>query len=579
MKEKWMVKNIKANFSAICEEFGVTEVISRLLVNRGVNEPDRIKRYLNPDIESMYSPELMKDLVKTCDILVQKIGDKKKIRIIGDYDVDGIISTYVLYSALKELMADVDYQIPDRIKDGYGINIDIIEKAYADGIDTIITCDNGISAAEQILHAKELGMTVLITDHHDIPSELPEADTVVNPKQDDCSYPFKGLCGAGVVYKLVSELYSRIGKYNEAEKYIQFIAIATVCDVMELTDENRILVKYGLQQLKRTDNPGLNALINVTSIDKNKLSTYHLGYIIGPCLNATGRLETADRGIELLMADSDSKASKLAGELFSLNNIRKQMTQEALEKAIEIVENSSSMNDKILVVYLPDCHESLAGIIAGRLRERYYKPAIVLTDSEECIKGSGRSIEQYHMFKGLNECGEMLIKFGGHPLAAGLSLHKDYVEMFGRELNNRCLLTDDDLLPKISIDIILALSGINESLVSELSVLEPFGKGNEKPVFADKDLMILRLNVFGKTTKVVKMVLKDRFGTCMDAVYFGDSERFINDLTGVFGEDEVRLMYQGKESKGKLSVTYYPSINEYNGMRTLQIIIQNYLPV
>lgn len=577
MKEKWMVKNKKSDFSSICKEFGVTEVISRLLVNRGMDDNEKISKYLSRDINSMYSPLLMKDLSKACDILMKKINEGKKIRVIGDYDVDGIISTYILYSSLKSMNADIDYQIPDRMRDGYGINIDIINKAYKDDIDTIITCDNGISAAQQIEHAKSLGMTVIITDHHDVPDELPIADAVVNPKQEDCRYPFEGLCGAGVVYKLISELYDRTNRLNEINDYLQYVAAATVCDVMELSDENRIILKIGLSDIRQTKNLGLNALINVSQIDKSKLSTYHLGYIIGPCLNACGRLDTADWGIKLLMADNEKEAKELADELVRLNQVRKEMTQTALEQAVKIVENTDCMKDKILIIYLKDCHESLAGIIAGRLRERYHKPVIVLTKGEEHIKGSGRSIENYHMFHELNDCKELLLKFGGHPLAAGLSLIEENIDILRSSLNNNCKLMDDDLIPKVSIDAVLALSGIDEKLINDLEILEPFGKGNDKPLFADKDLEIIRLNVFGKNTKVLKLLLKDRFGTCIDAVYFGNIQKFLDEMEEAVGEGEIRKMYQGKGSTGRISITYYPNINEYNGNRSLQVVMQNYM--
>lgn len=574
--EKWMVKNKKADFSAICKEFGVSEVIARLLVNRSMENFEDIRRYLYPEVNCMYAPDTMKDLVKTCSVILHKIEEKRKIRIIGDYDVDGIISTYVLLQGLQKCGANVDYQIPDRMKDGYGINIDILKKCYEDGIDTVITCDNGISAREQIAFAKSLGMTILITDHHDIPEELPAADSIVNPKQEDCIYPYKGLCGAGVVYKLVQELFKCIGIGGMEAEYLQYIAIATVCDVMELTDENRIIVKLGLEQLRQTKNYGLRALIEVTGIDQNKLSTYHLGFVIGPCLNASGRLQSATLGLNLMLSESEESAKSYAAELHRLNALRKDMTAKSLENAIAMLEETGLSRDKVLVIYLPECHESLAGIIAGRVREAYYKPVIVLTNGEENVKGSGRSIEQYHLYSELAKQKDYLLKFGGHPMAAGLSLLEEQIEPLRKALNEQCALSEEDFLAKVSIDAVLALSGISEDLVEELEQLEPFGKGNEKPVFAEKDLMIQSLAVFGKATKVAKMKVMDRFGKIMDAVYFGDIDGFLKDLNQHFGEDEVRKMYQNRAVNSKISVTYYPGINEYSGMRTLQIVIQNY---
>lgn len=574
-KEKWMVKNKTADFAAICSQFGVSEIVARLLVNRGLTQPEEIQKYLYPKLSDMYNPFQMKDLEKTCAILMEKIKERKKIRIIGDYDVDGVVSTYVLLQALKECGAIIDYQIPDRKKDGYGVNISILEKAKRDGIDTIITCDNGITAVEQTAYAKSQNMTVLITDHHDIPEIIPQADAIVNPKQKDCPYPYKGLCGAGVVYKLVQALYQLYHK-NGAEQYLEYIAIATVCDVMDLTDENRCIVSYGLKQLKNTDNFGLRALIEINSIIIERLSTYHLGYIIGPCLNATGRLDTAVRGVELLSARTKEEAVMLATELKELNEIRKDMTAKGVEDALKLAEKEEYQAQKVLILYLLDCHESLAGIIAGRVRERFHKPAIVLTKGEESIKGSGRSIEGYSMFEELNKCREYLLKFGGHPMAAGLSLEESQIEPFRKAINEKCSLTEDDLTIKISIDIILALSGLTEQGIEELDILEPFGKGNDKPVFAERNLHIRRLSFVGKSTRYVKLQVEDRFHRRMDAMYFGDADCFVEDLENKYGEEEMKRLYQGKGEHAVFSVIYYPGINEYNGNRTLQIVIQNY---
>ncbi len=584
--EKWVLKNKKADFSAMMEQYKISEVIARLLVNRNQETEEDIKAYLNPELERLHNPLEMKDLEKACDILVEKINGGKKIRIVGDYDVDGVAATYVLYTALLKCKAAVDYEIPDRIKDGYGINMNIIDEAYRDGIDTILTCDNGIAAWEQTQKAKELGMTVIITDHHDIPYTetagkkeylVPEADAVVNPKQHDCGYPFKNLCGAAVAFKLVQVLYDRFGiNKQEVEALLEIVSIATVCDVMELINENRIIVKHGLKLLKQTGNYGLKALLEKNNINLSALSAYHLGYIIGPCLNASGRLDTAKKGLGLLLSATEDEADKLAGELKQLNDVRKEMTVKGLEQAVKLVEESNRKSDKVLVVYLKDCHESLAGIIAGRLRERYNKPAIVLTDSEVSVKGSCRSIEQYNIYEELSKCRHLLLKYGGHPLAAGLSLEETMVEQLREEINQNSSLTEEDFIPKISIDILLPLGYLSEELIQELELMEPFGKGNIKPIFAEKNLRVRRAFVIGKNSNVLKLNVVNDYGRVMEALYFGDVEAFLELLSQNYGQEEVDKMFQNRENRVKLSVTYYPGINEYGGNRTVQIVIQNY---
>ncbi len=574
-KEKWMIKNYKADFKELGKRHGIEEVTARFLVNRGLTKDSEIEAFLHPDLSGMHPPKAMKDLLKTRDILVEKIRQQKKIRIIGDYDVDGVVSTFLLWKALTVCNAKVDYQIPDRQKDGYGINIEIVKKACEDGVDTILTCDNGISAIEQTDYAKRSGMTVLITDHHELPECLPKADAIINPKQKDCTYPYSQLCGAGVTYKLVQALYETY-QISGVEEYLQFTAIATVCDVMELTGENRIIVSYGLKQLQKTRHAGLCALMKVNSIYPERLSAYHLGFILGPCLNATGRLDSAVRGVELLSCEEEGMAEKLASELKQLNDIRKEMTTQGVEQAIILAESKERKQDKVLVLYLPKCHESLAGIIAGRLREKYNHPTIILTRAKDCIKGSARSIEQYSMFEELVKCKQYLLKFGGHPMAAGLSLQEEEIEPFRNALNENCTLTEEDFVVKISIDIVLALSGITKEMIQELSILEPFGRGNEKPIFADKGLKIRKLSLVGRTTQYAKLVVEDRFGCRMDAIYFGDSEQFLKELESFYGEEEVRKMFQGRGEKASLSVIYYPSINEYQNRESLQIIIEHY---
>lgn len=584
--EKWVLKNKKADFNAIMEQYHVSEVLARLMVNRNQEKVEDIEAYLHPELRFLHNPYHLKDIEKACKILKLKIKENRKIRIVGDYDVDGIASTFVLYKTLKHLGADVDYEIPDRVKDGYGINTNIIDAAHEDGVDTILTCDNGISAVEQVKEAKKYGMTTIITDHHDIPFIeeekqtvyiVPSADAVINPKQQDCKYPWKNLCGAAVAYKLAQVLYEMCNMDKlELSELLEVVAIATVCDVMELVDENRVIVKNGIELIKKTNNAGLKALIELNNINLSKLTAYHLGFIIGPCLNASGRLDTAKIGLQLLLASSEGEASKLAKELIQLNDVRKDLTLKGLEQAIKQVENGEMKNDKVLVVYLEDCHESLAGIIAGRLRERYSRPAIVLTKSENEVKGSCRSIEQYNIYEELTKCKNLLLKYGGHPMAAGLSLEFDNINPLRLALNQNTQLSEEDLIPKISIDVALPLGYVSEELILELEYLEPFGKGNVKPIFAERNLRIRRASILGKNSNVLKLQVVNEYGRVMDAMYFGSVESFLQYLTDAYGQEEVDKMFQNRDNVITLSVTYYPCINDYGGNRSIQIIIQNY---
>lgn len=568
--EKWMVAAKRADFKGIGERFGIDQVTARIIRNRDVIGEKAIEKYLHGSRKDFYSPWLLKDMEKAVAILQEKIENRNRIRIIGDYDIDGVMSTYILLESLRGLGCDVDMMIPDRITDGYGINEHLIEQAWQEGRDTIITCDNGIAAVTQIRKAKDLGMTVIVTDHHEVPFEdleggrkeiLPPADAIVNPKQKACSYPFAGLCGAVVAMKVMEALYEKMApEVDLVDKMLPFAGIATIGDVMDLQDENRILVKEGLQRLHHTTNLGLQELIRVNNLEPENISPYHIGFILGPCLNASGRLDTAKRALQLLLADSREEAAVLAGDLKNLNESRKEMTAQGLEKAIEQVESTSMMEDTVLVVFLPECHESLAGIIAGRLRERYHKPSFVLTRGEEGVKGSGRSIESYSMYEKLCECKEYLTKFGGHPMAAGLSLEEENVERFRRKLNEQSGLIEEDLVEKVTIDVPMPIHYIRKDLVQELSLLEPFGKGNEKPLFAQKNLWISQMRVFGKNRNVVKMRLTDENGYPMDGVYFGNGDEFAEEGRG----------------KRKISIVYYPDINMYQGRESLQVIIRHY---
>lgn len=569
---KWFVYAKKADFKAIGEAYGIDQVIARVIRNRDICTKEQFDMYLSDSLEGMHMPELLKDADKAVDIIINKIEQKKKIRIIGDYDIDGICSTTILYKALKETGAEVDYAVPHRINDGYGINETLIDAAIADGVDTILTCDNGIAAINQVEYAKSHNLTVIITDHHDITFEengtqkryiYPKADAIVNPKRDDCGYPFRMLCGAAVAYKLVEVLYkkrwlSEYDKYKSSlDEYRQFAAIATIGDVVDLIDENRILVKNGLRSIANTKNIGLRALIDICKIDINKLTPYSVGFVIGPCLNASGRLDTAKNAIELFLETDENTAKSKAMELYAFNEERKGMTESELSKALKIIDETEIKNDKVLVIYLPECHESIAGIIAGRIKELYYRPTFVITDAKDGAKGSGRSIEGYNMFEEITKCAGLLTKFGGHPMAAGISLDKDKIDEFRKRLNKNQTLTEQQLEPVVWIDVPMPLNYVTYTLVEQLSILEPFGKGNEKPVFADKDLIVKSVNIIGKKSNVLKLMLEAQDGSVFEAIQF---------------------MYDGNKPQvgQKIAITYYPDINEFRGKRNLQFIIKEW---
>lgn len=568
--EKWFVAMKKANFQEIAEKYKISPITARLIRNREIIGDEAIDFYLNGTIADLYDGMLMKDMDKAINILVRKIHDKVPIRVIGDYDIDGVNATYILQKGMSELGADVDTDIPDRIKDGFGLNRNLVDRALQDGIDTLITCDNGIAAREEIKYGKEQGLTIIVTDHHEVPYEeregerqylIPEADAVVDPHRADCEYPFKGLCGAGVAYKLVEALYKAMSRdVDDIDYLMENVAIATVGDVMDLIGENRIFVKQGLEMLKCTKNYGLKALIDCTKVPVESLNAYHIGFVIGPCINAGGRLDTAKRALELLNAKNRREAVMLAEDLKALNDSRKEMTERGVLQAIELIERTDLKYDRVLVIYLPDCHESIAGIIAGRIREKYYRPVFIITSAEEGAKGSGRSIEAYHMFDEMCKCSELFTKFGGHKLAAGLSLKIENIDLFRRKINQLATLTDDDLQEKVSIDMPLPLSYISEELIRELELLEPYGKANTKPLFAEKNLRVIQPRIIGKNHNVLKFQVEDCRGNRMDAIYFGD----------------VRACYEAMKGRNLMSFTYYPSVNEYMGRRTLQMVVVNY---
>ena len=569
--ERWVLLRKGADFEAISKKFHISPRLASLIRNRDVIGDEAINQYLNGTIAELYDGMQMKGMPQAVEILIEKIRDREKIRVIGDYDCDGINATYILLEGLEKLGAKVDSDIPDRIKDGYGLNQHLIDRAHEDGIDTIITCDNGIAAAKEIEYGKALGMTIIVTDHHEVPYKeneagrryiLPPADAVVDPRQEGCEYPFKGLCGAAVAYKLVEALCEANGQdVADLDYLLENVAIATVADVMDLTEENRILVKQGLEMLKRTSNLGLRALIQCIGLEGKKIQAYHIGFILAPCLNASGKLDTAKRALALLRAKTEREADMLAGDLKALNESRRDMTDRVVDEAMAKVEQTDIRGDKVLVIYLPDCHESLAGLVAGRVRENYYRPVFVLTDSEDGVKGSGRSIESYSMYEELTGCGDLLTKFGGHPMAAGLSIDKENVEKFKRRLNDQCTLSEEELTEKVVIDMELPFAAITEHFIEELEYMEPFGKGNTKPVFAARGVFMQHVKIIGKNKNVAKATAIDAAGNRMEAICFHDAQEFAE---------------RCERNNGKMSITFYPGINEFRGERQIQIVITHY---
>ena len=583
-KEKWFIKTKRADFEAIGRRYNVSPILARIIRNRDIIEDSDIDMYLNGNIDSMHSPWMFKDMDTAVEIINIKVNQHNKIRIICDYDIDGICSGFILLECLEKLGSDVDVVVPHRIEDGYGINEHLIKQAYDDGVDTIITCDNGIAAKSAIEYGKSLGMTIIITDHHEVPFEekdgqkeyiIPNADAVINHKQFDCNYPFKELCGAAVAYKFIQALYETRGEDTyKLRYYLQFVAIATIGDVVDLVGENRVITKYGLDILRNTDNIGISALIDACGVEKESISSYSIGFVIGPCLNASGRLDTAKKAKDLLKSTDQNRASSLANDLKKLNDERKQMTEAGVADAIEIAKEFAE--DKVLVIYLEDCHESIAGIIAGRVREKYNKPTFILTRTENCVKGSGRSIESYDMYSEMSKVKDLFIKFGGHKMAAGLSLDEKNVTLLRREINRLCPLTDLDLVPKIWIDMELPLQYITYNLVEELKRIEPFGKGNEKPCFAAKNIKIRKIMLLGDQGKVLKMELVAPTGHMFQGICFNKSQEFLSFIKEKYGSEEVKKLTRGIANDVDLKIIFYPNINTYNGRTTLQIVVQSF---
>ena len=568
--KKWFVSAKKADFTEIGKKFHITPMTARIIRNRDVVGEEQIRKYLHGSTADLYSPWELSGMKEGISFLQQAVACSEKIRVIGDYDIDGVCATYILLTGLKKIGANVDTVIPDRIKDGYGINEHLIDGAKKDGIQVIVTCDNGIAAYQQIAYAKELGMKVIVTDHHEVPFEenengrlekLPPADVIINPKQERCAYPWKGLCGGAVAWKFVAALYETYGvAMEEAYKLLEFAAIATVGDIMELQDENRIIVKEGLKRIHHTKNIGLRSLIEVNGLERDSIGAYHIGFVLGPCINAGGRLDTAKRALELFASEDKEAADRLAGDLKALNDSRKELTKDGVDEAVHQVLDTGRRSERVLVIYLPDCHESIAGIIAGKVKERFYRPTIVLTDAEDGIKGSGRSIPGYNMFEELSKVGELFTKFGGHPMAAGMSLPKENLQKLRSQLNKNCTLTEEDMIEKLSIDIAMPIQYINEDFIEELKVLEPFGNGNSKPLFAEREFHVLQSQILGKNKNTVKVYGTNAAGCHMEGLYFGNPEELLALL----------------EKKNTISITYYPAVNEFRGRKTLQIMIQDF---
>lgn len=590
---KWMVAAKRADFHQIAREYQISPVLARIIRNRDVVKDEDIRKFLQGTVEDLYTPELLKNMDVAVQLLLEKINQRKKIRIIGDYDIDGVCATYILYRGLEACGAVVDTAIPHRVRDGYGLNETLIKEAYDAGTDTVLTCDNGIAAMQQIDFANELGMTVVVTDHHEVPYEeengekrylIPQAAAVIDPKQKDCTYPFKEICGATVAYKLVLALLS---KKNECtwqdvmhmelgQELLEFAAFATIGDVMELRDENRILVKCGLKLMKNTRNVGLRALLDVTGTKPENIKPYTIGYVLGPCLNAMGRLDTAVNALELFITRDRAKAAVIAGNLKAMNDSRKELTQKGVEEAILQIEEQDLNKDRVLVVYLPDVHESLAGIIAGRIREKYGKPAFVLTKGEEGVKGSGRSIEAFSMYDEMTKCKELFTKYGGHKLAAGLSLPEENVEWFRNALNQNCTLKEEDFEEKVLIDVPMPMSYATMDFVQELDMLEPFGNGNPKPLFAQKQVEFVKGRILGQNRNVGKYTVADENGKIYEMIYFGDLEAFNCYMIKKYSEEAVDKLYAGQAKGIEMDVIYYPDVNEYRGNQTIQMVMKDY---
>ncbi len=587
MKERWVLEAKRADFFGIADRLQLDPVLVRLMVNRGINTEEKIHQYLYGTLRDLESPRKMKDMEKAASLILEAIERKKKIVIASDFDVDGIFAGMILETGLQRLGGETWIMTPHRVREGYGLNVRMVEEAVRENAGLLITCDNGIAAFAALEKAKELGLCCIVTDHHEVVYReikagereyiLPSAAAIVNPKQKDCPYPFDGLCGAGVAYKLIALLYEERGIPSpELSLLLEYVAIATVADVMDLVGENRILVREGLQRLRKTKSPGLLALMKVNRVEPSSISAYHIGFILGPCFNATGRLETVEKALLLLRAKTEEDALDIALSLKELNDSRKEMTRLGYEKAVQQVEEKGLDQDKVLLILLEDCHESLAGIIAGRIKEKYHRPTFVFVRVEEGIKGSGRSISSYSMFESLIPCSDLFQRFGGHTMAAGISMPEENWDEFCRRIKEQCPLMPEDFIPTVRIDVAMPIGYIREDLILQIEKMEPFGKGNTKPLFAEKRFWIRRACVIGKEKNVMKLLLENQQGSQMEAIYFGGAEEFVKDACASFGEEMWKRACQGKENNLCASFAYYPTMNEFRGKRNLQVVIQHY---
>lgn len=586
-QEKWIMHSKKADFKQLSEKYGIDQVTARVLINRGVEEAD-IKEFLEPSLENLYSPHELMDLDKGVEMTSFAIENHHKIRVIGDYDCDGINSTFILTSGLKEINADVSYDIPDRLQDGYGLNARLVEKALDDGVDLIITCDNGIAAYDAIKEAKDSGINVIVTDHHEVPFEkdgegnkseiLPPADCVINPHRNGDDYPFKSICGAVVAWKFITAIFEKYGKAGEEIKYLENAAFATVCDVMPLKSENRTIVSLGLNAMEHTKNKGLKALIRETGIEGKELTAYHFGFVLGPCFNATGRLATAKAAIRLLFSTDEKEASDMAAEIHNMNEERKSMTEQGRQKAAEMLTSVDLQKNPVIILNVPDLHESLCGLVAGKIKEEYYHPTFILTKTENGLKGSGRSIEAYSMFEKMSECKELFTQFGGHPMAAGLTIPEDNFEEFKRRMNEKAGLIEKDFEKKVMIDVPMPLKYLytHSGIVDEIERLSPFGEGNPKPLFAEKKVPVKKIASIGKVKKYWKISFIIDTYHSIDALYFGDADEFKEYYINKYSEKDWEFAEFGRPQGLVMTIAYVPQWNEYKGQRTLQIIIEHF---
>lgn len=580
---KWLRKRITEESINEGKKIKISRELSILLANRGINDSISMNKFINPRLSDLYDGLLMKDMDKGTDIILDAMNKGLKIAVYGDYDADGVTSTTILYGSLRSLYDNITYHLPLREEEGYGLNKNRIKTLCNDGVQVILTCDNGISAFSEVEFASSLGLKVVITDHHEVPHETkegkeievtPKACAVINPKQSSCNYPFKNLCGAGVALKFAQIIYKKKSIHFDFKKYLQFCAIGTVCDVVDLVDENRIIVKYGLEVLNCTDNIGLKALIKECSISDKKLTTYDLGFVIGPCINATGRLKTASTSLELFFSDTCEKAANLAKELRDLNCIRQDLTEQYTEGVLATLQDPIYKNHKVLLVYDKNIHESIAGIVAGRIKEKYNLPTFILTKAKEGVKGSGRSISEYNMFKELCKCEDLLDKFGGHPMAAGLSLKEENIPVLRSTLNNNCTLTDSDIEPKITVDKILTIKDISSELLTEIELLEPFGKGNASPIFGTLGLKVCKIALLGKDSDVLKITFIDS-NIFIDAIAFKEGKNFVKFLEDRYGEVNSRNILMNPREL-KLDIIYSIGLNTYNGKTSIQLYIKDY---